>query len=71
MSGGGAPAFGTPGYSPAAAPVPDAAAPAAAAGKDEIAKLLEDARGALAGTGDGPAAAAEAVIRAVELLAGL
>jgi hypothetical protein len=63
-------AFGQPGYSPAAAAGPDAAAPAKAAGKDEIAKLLEEARGALAG-GDGPSAAAAAVIRAIELLAGL
>jgi hypothetical protein len=63
-------AFGQPGYSPTAAAKPDAAAPGKATGRDEIAGLLEDARAALAG-GDGPSAAAAAVIRAIELLAGL
>lgn len=62
--------FGQPGYSPGAAPQPDAQAPAKTAPHGELAQLLADARAALAGAG-GPGAAAEAVIRAVELLAGL
>lgn len=62
--------FGQPGYSPGAAPQPDAQAPAKTAPHGELAKILEDARAALAGAG-GPGAAVETVIRAVELLAGL
>ncbi len=62
--------FGQPGYSPGAAPQPDAQAPAKTAPHGELAKILEDARTALAGAG-GPGAAVETVIRAVELLAGL
>jgi hypothetical protein len=69
MTGGAA--FGQPGYSPTAASEPDAAAPGKAAGSGEVAKLLTEAREALAGTGSGPGGAVEAVIRAVELLAGL
>lgn len=54
---------------PAPAAEPAAAVPAEPSGKDELAKLLAEARAHL--SGGIPQSAVETVIRAVELLAGL
>ena len=58
-----------PAEAPAPAAEPAAAAPAEPSGKDELAKLIEDARAHL--SGGVPQSAVELVIRAVEILAGL
>ena len=67
--------FGQSGYDPSGqetpvtAPQPDAEPSGKPSGKDELAKLIEEARGHLAA--GVPQSAVDAVIRAVELLAGL